>query len=89
MDDHHDVNLRAGEVPDGRQPSSTRPYHTRLDATSGREVVYCFKCDGEWYRDEHGIMPCPACHNDVTEVVSIYSFGLAHTMGPMMLITDI
>ena len=26
-----------------------------LDASAGREVVYCHRCFHEWYNDEHGL----------------------------------
>ncbi|UNI22040.1 RING-type E3 ubiquitin transferase [Purpureocillium takamizusanense] len=39
-----------------------------LDATSGREVVYCHACTHEWHRDEHGL-ECPDCGSDITEIV--------------------
>lgn len=40
----------------------------QLDATAGREVVYCHACQNEWYRDEHGIV-CPRCESEATEIV--------------------
>ncbi|KAI9167223.1 RING finger protein [Paramyrothecium foliicola] len=49
------------DSPTGRQG--------HLDATAGREVVYCHACSNEWYRDEHGLS-CPACASDITEIVS-------------------
>lgn len=39
-----------------------------LDATTGREVVYCHACSHEWYRDDHGL-ECPECGGDITEVI--------------------
>ncbi|RYP06217.1 hypothetical protein DL764_003309 [Monosporascus ibericus] len=40
-----------------------------LDATSGREVVFCHQCENEWYRDEHGeSLTCPRCHGEATEI---------------------
>lgn len=44
-------------------------HHTRLDAGAGREVVYCYSCQAEWWRDENGIMPCPSCGQEITEIV--------------------
>jgi len=41
-----------------------------LDASAGREVVYCHQCENEWYRDEHGL-PCPRCHSEATEIVCL------------------
>ncbi|KAI1074985.1 hypothetical protein F5B20DRAFT_585818 [Whalleya microplaca] len=42
-----------------------------LDATSGREVVYCHNCEHEWYRsDRSAPIDCPRCHNDCTEIIS-------------------
>ncbi|RYO86309.1 hypothetical protein DL766_008769 [Monosporascus sp. MC13-8B] len=41
-----------------------------LDATSGREVVFCHQCENEWYKDEHGdSLTCPRCHGEATEIV--------------------
>ncbi|KAK3398707.1 hypothetical protein B0T20DRAFT_353592 [Sordaria brevicollis] len=42
-----------------------------LDATAGREVVYCYGCENEWYRDEypHLDLECPRCHNDFVQIV--------------------
>ncbi|KAK5653873.1 hypothetical protein OQA88_7797 [Cercophora sp. LCS_1] len=40
-----------------------------LDATSGREVVYCYGCAHEWYRDERESLQCPRCRNEVTEII--------------------
>ncbi|KAH7035606.1 uncharacterized protein B0I36DRAFT_94610 [Microdochium trichocladiopsis] len=41
-----------------------------LDATSGREVVFCHACDHEWYKDERGeSLTCPRCHGEATEIV--------------------
>ncbi|KAK0388652.1 hypothetical protein NLU13_4895 [Sarocladium strictum] len=39
-----------------------------LDATAGREVVFCHACSYEWYRDEQGL-ECPRCRSEITEVV--------------------
>lgn len=45
--------------------------NTHLDATSGREVVYCHACAREWYRDERpDTLACPGCHSEATEIVS-------------------
>ncbi|KAM4064704.1 ring finger domain-containing protein [Hirsutella rhossiliensis] len=43
-----------------------------LDATAGREVVYCHACSNEWHRDEYGLS-CPACDGDITEIVNPYN----------------
>ncbi|KAM5348456.1 hypothetical protein ACJ41O_008280 [Fusarium nematophilum] len=48
--------------------SSQGEHHVHLDATSGREVVYCHACSSEWYRDEHGLT-CPECQGDITEII--------------------
>jgi len=42
-----------------------------LDATAGREVVYCHICENEWYRDDypHLDLECPRCHNDFVQIV--------------------
>ncbi|KAK4075683.1 hypothetical protein Trihar35433_2243 [Trichoderma harzianum] len=42
--------------------------HRHLDASAGREVVYCHSCAGEWYRDELRLL-CPRCGSDITEIV--------------------
>jgi Zn finger protein HypA/HybF involved in hydrogenase expression len=41
-----------------------------LDATAGREVVFCHACENEWYREEHALLKCPRCDSDITEIVS-------------------
>lgn len=41
-----------------------------LDATTGREVVFCWNCRNEWYRDEQEGLECPRCHGEITEIVS-------------------
>ncbi|OHE91468.1 hypothetical protein CORC01_13240 [Colletotrichum orchidophilum] len=46
---------------------ATRGGH--LDASGGREVVYCHACSHEWWQDEHGL-PCPRCDSEITEIVS-------------------
>ncbi|KAF4420908.1 putative RING finger protein [Colletotrichum fructicola] len=46
---------------------ATRGGH--LDATAGREVVYCHACSNEWWQDEHGLQ-CPRCDSEITEIVS-------------------
>ncbi|RSL89424.1 hypothetical protein CEP51_001223 [Fusarium floridanum] len=48
--------------------SSQGDHHGHLDATAGREVVFCHACSNEWYRDEHGLT-CPECHGDITEII--------------------
>lgn len=42
-----------------------------LDATFGREVVYCHTCSHEWYRDENPSLSlvCPSCSGEITEIV--------------------
>ncbi|OLN95776.1 putative RING finger protein P32A8.03c [Colletotrichum chlorophyti] len=45
---------------------NTRGGH--LDATAGREVVYCHACSHEWWQDEHGLQ-CPRCESEITEIV--------------------
>ncbi|ROW05674.1 hypothetical protein VMCG_05279 [Cytospora schulzeri] len=40
-----------------------------LDASAGREVVFCHACSHEWYNDEHGLY-CPRCQNDVCEIIT-------------------
>ncbi|KAF3918703.1 hypothetical protein AA313_de0207957 [Arthrobotrys entomopaga] len=37
-------------------------------ASSRRELVYCHRCQNEWYRDQHGL-ECPSCHSDFTEIL--------------------
>ncbi|EON63618.1 hypothetical protein W97_02846 [Coniosporium apollinis CBS 100218] len=34
-----------------------------------RELVYCHQCENEWYRDEHGLVPCPECQGEFTEII--------------------
>ncbi|KAL0930423.1 uncharacterized protein CTRU02_214498 [Colletotrichum truncatum] len=46
---------------------ATRGGH--LDATAGREVVYCHACSNEWWKDEHGLR-CPRCESEIIEIVS-------------------
>ncbi|RGP76778.1 ring finger [Fusarium longipes] len=48
--------------------SSHAERHGHLDATAGREVVYCHACANEWYRDEGGLI-CPECHGEITEII--------------------
>ncbi|KAH8201256.1 hypothetical protein TruAng_004573 [Truncatella angustata] len=40
-----------------------------LDASGGREVVYCHQCQHEWYRDNGGLV-CPECDGEATEIVT-------------------
>ncbi|KAK3318333.1 hypothetical protein B0H66DRAFT_233378 [Apodospora peruviana] len=42
---------------------------SRLDASSGREVVYCHVCSYEWYRDERESLQCSRCNSEATEIV--------------------
>ncbi|KAK7414247.1 hypothetical protein QQZ08_012550, partial [Neonectria magnoliae] len=42
--------------------------HDHLDATTGREVVFCHACSNEWYRDSHGL-ECPRCGGEITEII--------------------
>lgn len=61
----------AANDPDPADVSaSLMAHHQRLDATTGREVVFCYACQAEWWRDENGIMPCPSCGQEITEIVS-------------------
>ncbi|KAF9874802.1 putative ankyrin repeat protein [Colletotrichum karsti] len=46
---------------------ATRGGH--LDATTGREVVFCHACSHEWWKEDHGLH-CPRCESDITEIVS-------------------
>lgn len=41
----------------------------RTNAPQQRDTVFCHECENEWYRDEHGISPCPECGSDFTEVI--------------------
>ncbi|KAG9248454.1 hypothetical protein BJ878DRAFT_26008 [Calycina marina] len=43
---------------------------TRLDATHGRQVVFCHACLNEWYRNERAELTCPCCIGDVVEIIS-------------------
>ncbi|KAI9657262.1 MAG: hypothetical protein M1831_004451 [Alyxoria varia] len=33
-----------------------------------RELVYCWQCENEWYKDEHGLQ-CPRCESNFVEIV--------------------
>ncbi|KAG8676102.1 hypothetical protein FPOAC1_002098 [Fusarium poae] len=48
--------------------SSHAERHGHLDATAGREIVYCHACASEWYRDEDGLT-CPECRGEITEII--------------------
>ena len=50
--------------------SSFASSQRHLDATAGREVVYCHACQHEWYRDDQEGIVCPSCHGEATEIVS-------------------
>jgi Zn finger protein HypA/HybF involved in hydrogenase expression len=50
--------------------SSHAERHGHLDATAGREIVYCHACASEWYRDEDGLT-CPECRGEITEIVRL------------------
>lgn len=39
---------------------------------SRRDVVFCYECEHEWYRDEHGLT-CPDCQSDFVEIVSAHT----------------
>ncbi|KZL63714.1 RING finger protein, partial [Colletotrichum tofieldiae] len=55
-----------------RNQAEMESHNTRgghLDATAGREVVYCHACSHEWWQDEHGLQ-CPRCDSEITEIVS-------------------
>ncbi|KAI1096016.1 hypothetical protein F5B19DRAFT_488636 [Rostrohypoxylon terebratum] len=46
--------------------------NTHLDATLGREVVYCHNCRNEWYQDDYpGSVACPRCREDIIEIVDV------------------
>ncbi|KAI0890333.1 uncharacterized protein GGS22DRAFT_12153 [Annulohypoxylon maeteangense] len=46
--------------------------NTHLDATVGREVVFCHNCRHEWYRDERpDALDCPRCRSDIIEIVEV------------------
>ncbi|KAJ2907343.1 RING finger domain-containing protein [Zalerion maritima] len=57
--------LQHGEDEDTMDP----PRRNHLDATAGREVVYCHSCRNEWFRDEGGLR-CPNCEGEIIEIVS-------------------
>ncbi len=44
--------------------------HAHLDASGPREVVYCHRCENEWYKEDHGLV-CPRCDGEITEIVRI------------------
>lgn len=50
--------------------SGPQPPHRHLDASQGREVVFCHACQNEWYRDEQPTLDCPRCQGEITEIVS-------------------
>ncbi|KAB5540398.1 hypothetical protein GE09DRAFT_255128 [Coniochaeta sp. 2T2.1] len=50
--------------------SQPRQRQRHLDATQGREVVYCHACQNEWFRDEQPGLECPRCHGDIIEIIS-------------------
>lgn len=50
--------------------SNNNGHHGHIDASTGRDVVYCHACTNEWYRDESGLT-CPECHSDITEIVRL------------------
>ncbi|KAF2402033.1 hypothetical protein EJ06DRAFT_372226 [Trichodelitschia bisporula] len=35
---------------------------------AARELVFCHRCENEWYRDEHGLQ-CPRCTSDFIEII--------------------
>ncbi|KAL2206591.1 hypothetical protein CC79DRAFT_1370005 [Sarocladium strictum] len=50
--------------------SALRPSNGQhLDATAGREVVFCHSCSYEWFRDEQGLV-CPRCQSEISELVN-------------------
>ena len=40
-----------------------------------RELVYCYNCENEWLRDQHGLI-CPQCNSDIVEIVSSAAFEM-------------
>jgi len=42
-----------------------------LDASAGREVVFCHACRHEWYHDERLDLECPRCNSEATEIVGL------------------
>ena len=52
-------------------PDQTR-FSRHLDASGPQEVVYCHRCENEWYKEQFGLI-CPHCDGDVTEIVSPYT----------------
>jgi hypothetical protein len=60
--------LRINAIDRSSRCVSHAERHGHLDATAGREVVYCHACVAEWYRDENGLT-CPECHGEITEIV--------------------
>ncbi|KAK1829180.1 hypothetical protein QBC39DRAFT_137705 [Podospora conica] len=47
-----------------------RRRRNHLDATAGREVVFCHQCRNEWYNDEHPGLICPECGSGASEIVT-------------------
>ncbi|KAH7190821.1 hypothetical protein DER44DRAFT_903702 [Fusarium oxysporum] len=60
--------LRISAIDRSSRCVSRAERHGHLDATAGREVVYCHACVAEWYRDENGLT-CPECHGEITEII--------------------
>src|SRR5207248_6641402 len=48
---------------------------------TGQELVYCHRCQNEWYRNEHGLT-CPNCESDFTEIVSERAGLVYGSLGP-------
>lgn len=60
--------------------ASSGHQYGHLDATAGRDVVFCHACNHEWYHDEHGL-ECPACGEDITEIVGcLRPVGTKHSL---------
>lgn len=49
--------------------SEQQPSPRRLDASQGKEVVFCHACHNEWYREDQPTLECPRCHGEITEIV--------------------
>lgn len=61
--------------------------HGHLEATPGREVVYCHACSNEWYRVDYGLI-CPDCNSEATEIVCFISCLLSSCLVYDLVLTN-
>lgn len=60
--------LTAYQRSQAAQMASEASRDGHVDASAGRELVYCHACSNEWPHDDHGLI-CPRCQSDITEIV--------------------